>query len=629
MEYSSKSLKGDVMKKFLAAILLASLMLIPSSYATIGYVTNPNMRVWDATGTKVLTGGYVVTCPPGTTCGCTSFTSKTTYTDSTGLVANTNPVLLDSTGSASIWYDGTAKLTACNSFGAVQWTRDNVPSTATIPTSALSEWLSVSATPTYISGSQFSVLGDYTSTYTVGRRVKITQSTGDIYATVTASTFSAGVTTITVIVDSGTMTATITATSISLLDVTNPSIYIKPVVAKTTGYTFVTADINKTFEFNISTSVTATLMSGSTVPSGSFITIKNIGTVASAVNLVGNIDSRTTTALVRNSALTIYSNGTATWSEANSNTVTSASTFTSDVFSFVTATLPTGSGGSGFWHSASYGNGNFIAVSGNTGTTAGISRDGAITWTATTLPATQSWYGVAYGGGSFVAIGTLGASPSTSAAYSTDYGATWTLATVPSGTWQGIAYGNGTFVSVDSSVASTKAIYSTTGGVTWAASTLPAVGYWTPVAYGEGLFVTATSVTNNSAAYSTNGVTWQSSTMSSSQWWSSIAYGNGTFVAVATNGTATASYSLDGVNWVASTLPSVQNWRCVTYGNGIFLATSSTTVAAVSKDGIAWATRTLPASDIWYGCTYGNGTFLTTGNTHPNAARAFSTLSIQ
>ena len=60
------------------------------------------------------------------------------------------------------------------------------------------------------------------------------------------------------------------------------------------------------------------------------------------------------------------------------------------------------------WHSVTYGNGLFVAVSGSgTGNRVMTSPDG-ITWTARTSAADNGWYGVTYGDGLFVAVSITG-----------------------------------------------------------------------------------------------------------------------------------------------------------------------------------------------------------------------------
>lgn len=298
------------MKKLIGvilAIVLVALSVIPSS-ATVGYLVSPVVRFWDATGTRILTGGYVVTCQTGATCGCTSFTSLTTYTDSTGLVANTNPVYLDSTGSASIWYTGTAKITVCDRFGNLQWSRDNVATTILQTELTVNEWPTLSsAIPTYISASQFSVAGDFTSILTVGRRLKLTQTSGEIYVTITASAYASGVTTITVISDTVGVDSGIVSIAIGIMEPTYPSLPIQPTVHKTAGYTITAVDCGKTFIASLSSASTFTLPAASAVPSGCRIVTKNTGTYILTIG--GTVDSASNPQLSQYEAMAMFSTG--------------------------------------------------------------------------------------------------------------------------------------------------------------------------------------------------------------------------------------------------------------------------------------------------------------------------------
>ena len=80
------------------------------------------MQFLDATGAP-LAGGLVYTYAAGTT------TPLTTYTDSSGVTANSNPIVLDSRGEANIWLSAnTYKFTLCNSVNTEIWTVDNIAS---------------------------------------------------------------------------------------------------------------------------------------------------------------------------------------------------------------------------------------------------------------------------------------------------------------------------------------------------------------------------------------------------------------------------------------------------------------------------------------------------------------------
>ena len=72
-----------------------------------------------------LVGGKVYTYAAGST------TPLATYTDAGGLTPNTNPVILDSRGEASIFFDGSAyKIVLQDSLGASIWTQDNLTSSS-------------------------------------------------------------------------------------------------------------------------------------------------------------------------------------------------------------------------------------------------------------------------------------------------------------------------------------------------------------------------------------------------------------------------------------------------------------------------------------------------------------------
>ena len=94
------------------------------------------MQFFKADGTP-LVGGKLYTYTAGTT------TPQTTYTDSSGGTANTNPVILDSRGEANIWLGGaTYKFKLADSNDVEIWTVDNISA----PTSGVSPALSGNVT---------------------------------------------------------------------------------------------------------------------------------------------------------------------------------------------------------------------------------------------------------------------------------------------------------------------------------------------------------------------------------------------------------------------------------------------------------------------------------------------------
>lgn len=159
-----------------------------------------------------------------------SSTKQNTYNDSTGGVANSNPIVLNALGepAVEIW------LTAGLSYkmglsiagsddppAAFIWTEDNITGVNDSSVS-LDQWVAGPA-PTYISATSFSLVGDQTSTFTIGRRLKTTNSGGTVYSTISVSAYAA-LTTVTVVNDSGTLDAGLSAVSYGLLSAVNPSV---------------------------------------------------------------------------------------------------------------------------------------------------------------------------------------------------------------------------------------------------------------------------------------------------------------------------------------------------------------------------------------------------------------------
>ena len=258
------------------------------------------------------------------------------------------------------------------------------------------------------------------------------------------------------------------------------------------------------------------------------------------------------------------------------------------------------------WHSVTYGDGKFVAVSGNDGVydsnAAAYSTDG-ITWTMSTLPSSADWHYVTYGDGKFVAV----AYSTDTMAYSTD-GITWTASTMPRAAhWESVAYGDGKFVAI---TGSSKTAYST-DGINWIESTLPGAAAWSSIAYGDGKFLVVPSSSSNIAVYSTDGITWTESTLPRNASWQSITYGDGKFVVVPSSHGSSAVYSTDGVTWAYSNLPKNATWYSITYGANKFVAVARDNgIAAYSTNGVTWIESTLPSSALWYSVAYGDGKFV-------------------
>jgi len=160
-------------------------------------------------------------------------TKQDTYTDSTGNTAQTNPIILNTKGVP----DDPPWLTEGITYKFVLApSTDTDPPTSPIDTwdvisgindvsvsLTLDQWTASGFTPTFISTTQFSVTGDQTATLHVGRRLKITQSSGTVYASITVTAFSS-VTTVTAVVDSaGVLDSGISAVSYGVMTAVDTS----------------------------------------------------------------------------------------------------------------------------------------------------------------------------------------------------------------------------------------------------------------------------------------------------------------------------------------------------------------------------------------------------------------------
>jgi len=88
--------------------------------ATTSLAPTPKLQFFDANGAP-LAGGLLYTYEAGTT------TPLATYTDSTGVSANTNPIVLDSRGEANVWLGTESyKLALYTSASVLIWTVDNI-----------------------------------------------------------------------------------------------------------------------------------------------------------------------------------------------------------------------------------------------------------------------------------------------------------------------------------------------------------------------------------------------------------------------------------------------------------------------------------------------------------------------
>ena len=178
----------------------------------------PKVMFSDSSGVP-LSGGKVYFYEPGTS------DLKDTYTDQAGGTANANPVILDSRGEAAIWLNGFYKVnvTESDDTQVTGYPIDNVSSGSAATSTTQTEWTSPGDTPTYISATQFSVLNDQSTVYQVYRRIKCTVGASVYYGVITAVAYTT-LTTVTVSLDSGSLTSGLSIVDVGILTVTNPSI---------------------------------------------------------------------------------------------------------------------------------------------------------------------------------------------------------------------------------------------------------------------------------------------------------------------------------------------------------------------------------------------------------------------
>ncbi len=79
-----------------------------------------------------------------------------------------------------------------------------------------SAWIDLGDTPTQTSATTFTIAGDVTASYTVGRRIRCTDAS-TLYGEITSSSFSSPDTTVTVALDSGSLSVSLTAVALSVI----------------------------------------------------------------------------------------------------------------------------------------------------------------------------------------------------------------------------------------------------------------------------------------------------------------------------------------------------------------------------------------------------------------------------
>lgn len=264
------------MKPYISAIL-ALLMILSGTpvYAAANLLPNPNPQFFNNSGAPC-SGCKLYFYESGTS------TAKDTYISSAMTTTNANPVVLNSRGEAAtgIWLDGEYSVTLKTSAGSTIWgPKANIRGVGDLAALDVTgiRWINSVLTPAYVGTTQFSFSGDQTAIFHVGRRVKVTETAGTVYGRVTASSYAATVTTVTVALDSGTIDSGISVVAYSLESATNSSLSFDMVTSgtmSTSGSTYIGGAT--TITGNVSSSGTNTI-TGQTV-------INNAGSWISAAD---------------------------------------------------------------------------------------------------------------------------------------------------------------------------------------------------------------------------------------------------------------------------------------------------------------------------------------------------------
>jgi hypothetical protein len=175
---------------------------------------------------------------------------------------------------------------------------------------ASSEWVDFSGDATYVSTTSFSVVGNYATSFEVGRRIKAIFSGATYYGTVTAVAVAGSpvVTTVTVDMDTTPLADPITSVSYAILSSSNISLPTIPVATKSANYTLLQSDYGKTIILS-GNATTLTLPAANAVPTGFKFEFLNVG--SNAATLVGTVNGCANRHFLQYESANIFSDGNA------------------------------------------------------------------------------------------------------------------------------------------------------------------------------------------------------------------------------------------------------------------------------------------------------------------------------
>lgn len=225
------------------------------------------------------------------------------------------------------------------------------------------------------------------------------------------------------------------------------------------------------------------------------------------------------------------------------------------------------------------------------------SADNGVTFTAGDIPY-GNWVDVAYGGGRCIAIN----DSSSTCAYSTDHGATFTTASI--GAWMtNIAHGAGRWIACNAN----DMKYSDDGGVNWSSVTPPEAWSLRPrtLTHNGSMWLVLDS-NGNKAYTSDDGLTWVINTTTGlGQRLTNLVHVGDKFVGLRNN-SARAFTSPDGITWTEFIMPVSRYWDHLTHNGVRIFATAgeqNTNQYVTTLDGETWTSGTFATTSYWQALT--------------------------
>jgi hypothetical protein len=149
-----------------------------------------------------------------------------------------------------------------------------------------------------------------------------------------------------------------------------------------------------------------------------------------------------------------------------------------------------------------------------------------------------------------------------------------------------VAYRDG---SVDTATATTKAAYSTNAGASWTAATLPSTQQWATLIWSNNLYYAFSSSNAGGYATSPDGITWTARTYPETNlgttlfpiWVGTNGLGTGLFACNNNSNTSITHFTSNGINWTTSTAAKnvvygvTSGTQSIVYGNNIHMGTQN------------------------------------------------------